>query len=154
MYLKCGNPCHSLVCSVFEAPTVEGVPHSVRVSRNQGRVWYVFLLPAGIPHWPGVWTCIEWYKKQTVRASSWWWDQTPPFSNAHNWRHDLSAQSCSAMVSQGKHRGWGNENTKKRCEGSWHYDVHLWWQWKSGLRLSAHRVVPCLLLITQLISIL
>lgn len=56
---KCGNTCHSLVCLVFEAPTVEGVPHSVRVSRNQGRVWYVFLLPAGIPHWPGVWTCIE-----------------------------------------------------------------------------------------------
>lgn len=37
--LQCGNTCHSLVCSVFEAPTLEGVPHSVRVSRNRGRVW-------------------------------------------------------------------------------------------------------------------
>lgn len=92
MYLNYGNTCHSLLCSVFEAPTLEGVPHSVRVSRNQGWVWHVFLLPTGIPHWPGVWTRIEWCKGQTVRTSSWWWDQTPPFSSAHNWRHELSAQ--------------------------------------------------------------
>lgn len=122
MYLNCGNTCHSLVCSVLEAPTLEGVPHSVRVSRNQGRVWDVLLLPAGIPHRPGVWTCIEWYKEQTVRTSSWWWDQTPPVSSAHHWRHDLSAQSrqCPSQLGQAPWLG------KRKCQEEAWGQLTLW----------------------------
>lgn len=41
-------------------------------------------LPAGIQHWSGVWTRIEGYKKQAVRTSFWWREQTPLFSNAHS----------------------------------------------------------------------
>lgn len=122
MYLNCGNTCHSLVCSVFEAPTLEGVPHSVRVSRNQGRVWDVLLLPAGIPHRPGVWTCIEWYKEQTVRTSSWWWDQTPPVSSAHHWRHDLSAQNWQCPGQPGQAPWLG----KWKCQEEAWGQLTLW----------------------------